>query len=116
MILRFRTGPQRRLRMWAASRKRARSTSCFVAVTGSSGKSTTVGLLSHILQAHAPTRRQMLSNTVNRLIRTLKYHQPEERFVVAELGVGGKGDMAPMANMLQPDVAIVTMVGTEHYS
>lgn len=116
MILRFRTGPQRRLRMWTASRKRERSTACFVAVTGSSGKSTTVGLLSYILRGHAPTRSQILDNTVNRLIRTLKSHRPEERFVVAELGVGGKGDMSPMANMLQPDVAIVTMIGTEHYS
>lgn len=112
----FRNGPQRRLRMWMARRKRARSMACFVAVTGSSGKSTTVGLLSHILQAHAPIRRQMLDNTLNKLIRTIQHHRPEEQFVVAELGVGGKGDMAPMANMLQPDVAIVTMVGTEHYS
>jgi UDP-N-acetylmuramoyl-tripeptide--D-alanyl-D-alanine ligase len=58
----------------------------------------------------------MLDNTLNKLIRTIQHHRPEEQFVVAELGVGGKGDMAPMANMLQPDVAIVTMVGTEHYS
>nr|WP_321511282.1 Mur ligase family protein [uncultured Celeribacter sp.] len=116
MIQRFRTGPQRRMRMRQASRARERSTACFVAVTGSSGKSTTVGLLSHILQAHAPIRRQMLNNTINSLIRTLKRHQPDERFVVAELGVGSKGNMAPMANMFRPDVAIVTMIGTEHYS
>jgi len=116
MIAQFRTGPQRRLRIWNAARKRARSEACFIAVTGSSGKSTTVGLLAHILQEHATTRRQMLDNTVNRLIQTLKSHSTEDAFVVAELGVGRKGDMAPMAQMLQPDVAIVTMVGTEHYS
>lgn len=116
LIFRFRTGPQRRFRIRNATRRRLKSTAQFIAVTGSSGKSTTVGLLAHILQAHAPTQRQMLNNTVNELIRTLKRLQPDERFVVAELGVGSKGQMAPMANMMQPNAVIVTMVGTEHYS
>lgn len=93
-----------------------RSGATFVAVTGSSGKSTTVGLLAHILEAHAPTKRQVLENTVNELIRSLNSLQGRERFVVAELGVGHVGNMKPMATMLQPDVAIVTMVGVEHYS
>jgi UDP-N-acetylmuramoyl-tripeptide--D-alanyl-D-alanine ligase len=115
-IFRFRTGPLRRFRMRNAARRRLKSTAQFIAVTGSSGKSTTVGLLAHILQVHAPTKRQMLYNTLNDLIRTLKRLQPDERFIVAELGVGGKGQMAAMANMLQPNAAIVTMVGTEHYS
>ncbi len=85
-------------------------------MTGSSGKSTTVGLLSHILEAHAPTKRQVLENTVNQLIRSLKSLKGSEDFVVAELGVGKIGDMKPMAAMFQPDIAVVTMVGTEHYS
>lgn len=115
-VLRFRTGPQRRLRAALAHRRRLRSSATFIAVTGSSGKSTTVGLLAHILEAHAPTKRQVLENTINELIRSLKRLRGGERFVVAELGVGHVGDMKPMATMLQPDVAIVTMVGVEHYS
>ncbi len=93
-----------------------RSSATFIAVTGSSGKSTTVGLLAHILEAHAPTKRQVLENTVNELIRSIKSLRDRERFVVAELGVGHVGDMRPMATMFQPDIAIVTMVGIEHYS
>jgi UDP-N-acetylmuramoyl-tripeptide--D-alanyl-D-alanine ligase len=46
----------------------------------------------------------------------LLHHREDEQFVVAELGVGDVGDMPPMANMFQPDLAIVTMIGNEHYT
>ena len=114
--LKFRTGPLRRMRVARAAKHRDRSAARFVAVTGSSGKSTTVSLLGHILAAHAPVRTQAKDNTINPLIRTLMRHRKEERFVVAELGVGAKGKMPQMANMFRPDVAVVTMVGLEHYS
>jgi UDP-N-acetylmuramoyl-tripeptide--D-alanyl-D-alanine ligase len=106
----------RRMRMHRAARKRLKSTARFIAVTGSSGKSTTVALLAHILGGHDCVRSQSVDNTINPLIRTLMQHRKKERFVVAELGVGAKGNMSPMANMLRPDMAIVTMIGIEHYS
>ncbi|WP_417247640.1 Mur ligase family protein [Celeribacter sp.] len=116
LLFKFRTGPQKRIRMRSAARRRLKSSARFVAVTGSSGKSTTAGLLSHILQAYAPTQSQVGSNTVSQLIRTLKRMSLVEHFVVTELGVSAKSKMEPMASMLCPDVAIVTMIGTEHYS
>ncbi|WP_160116018.1 Mur ligase family protein [Candidatus Halocynthiibacter alkanivorans] len=116
IVFRFRTGPLRRFRAKISANRRLKSTACFIAITGSSGKSTTAGLLSHILSVQGSVRSQILDNTINSVIRTLNRVLPKHQFVVAELGVGSKGEMAPMANMFRPEVAIVTMVGQEHYS
>lgn len=112
----LRTGSKRRRRIRRASRHRLKSSSKFIAVTGSSGKSTTTGILSHILEGHGSTRSQYGRNTINAVIRTLLHHRADEQFVVAELGVAAIGDMPPMANMFQPDLAIITMIGNEHYT
>jgi len=116
LVLAFRTGPQRRLRMRLASARRMKRGARFIAVTGSSGKSTTTTILGHLLEGSGKVRAQVLHNTVNPLIQTLLRVRRDDDFVLAELGVGGKGDMAPMANMFRPDLAIVTMIAVEHFS
>jgi len=104
------------IKKYHANIKRKTSLSKFVAVTGSSGKSTTVSLLAHIIEGTSSVKSQSLNNTIGPLIKTLRRHQKTDLFVVAELGVGGKGQMAPMAEIFKPDVAILTMIGDEHYS
>lgn len=108
--------PFREMQIRQAKRIRQKSLSKFIAVTGSSGKSTTVSLLSHIIEGYAPIKSQYMHNTIKPLIKTIRQHRQEELFVVAELGVGGKGQMAQMADIIKPDVAILTMIGDEHYS
>jgi UDP-N-acetylmuramoyl-tripeptide--D-alanyl-D-alanine ligase len=104
------------IKKYHANIKRKKSSSKFVAVTGSSGKSTTVSLLAHIIEGTSLVKSQSLQNTIGPLIKTLRRHQKKDLFVVAELGVGDKGQMAPMAEIFKPDVAILTMIGDEHYS
>lgn len=111
-----RTHQLRWLRAKAAGFKRRRSDATFVAITGSSAKSSTTAFLGHLLSGHGNVRCQVLDNTINPLIKTLDRHSPKDDFVVAELGVGAKECMRPMAEMYRPDVAIVTMIGLEHYS
>jgi UDP-N-acetylmuramoyl-tripeptide--D-alanyl-D-alanine ligase len=96
--------------------KRNRSDATFIGVTGSSAKSTTTALLAQMLSAHGAVLGQCPENTLPALIRTLRQHSRAEKYVVAELAVEHKGDMRPMAEMLDPDVVIVTRIGTEHYS
>ena len=110
------TGPLQKLRIRMLAGKRRRSRARFIAVTGSSGKSTTVHVLGAILAGHANVRAQMMRNTVPTLIRTISSLGEQDDFVIAELGVGSVGDMAPMAKLFRPDVAIVTMVGVEHFA
>ena len=114
-VSRFRLGSLRKLRVRYAAKIRARATGCFVAVTGSSAKSTTTALLVTILETQGRIQKQVLDNTINPLIKTVRRGRDAD-FVVAELGVGGIGQMAQMAGLFQPNVAVVTMVGLEHLS
>ena len=99
-----------------AKRMRDESSALRIGLTGSSGKSSTAGLLSHILRAQGRVAEQADSNLFGTLVRTLRKQAGTNDFVVAELGVAGVGQMQPMAEMLKPDVAIVTLVALEHYS
>ncbi|MCR4268469.1 Mur ligase family protein [Nitratireductor sp. ZSWI3] len=102
------------LQLARLNRRRLRAR--IVAVTGSSGKSTTVSLLSHILQSGGSVHTQVLENTLPILPHTLNSAPAGTDFLVAELGVTKVGSMAPMARLLRPHVAVVTKIGLEHYS
>ncbi|MBZ9796835.1 Mur ligase family protein [Mesorhizobium sp. ES1-4] len=108
---------RRRVRVHRARRARARSKATFIGVTGSSGKSTVTGLLGHVLAAHGPTHARFLANTMPSLLSTLYKRMKqagEVDYVVFEAGASGLDTIRPMAEMLQPDVAIITMVRLEH--
>jgi UDP-N-acetylmuramoyl-tripeptide--D-alanyl-D-alanine ligase len=46
---------------------------------------------------------------------TLTRLDPEKhRFAVIEAGIGGPGEMLPLANMIEPDVALITLVAPAH--
>lgn len=111
--LRLRLVRPLRIRMAGLTRARARGR--FVAVTGSSAKSTTTMLIAAILDDEGNVLNQVFENTINPLIRTIRRSRIAD-FVVVETGVGGKGQMSTMAGLLKPDVSVVTMVGLEHYS
>jgi UDP-N-acetylmuramoyl-tripeptide--D-alanyl-D-alanine ligase len=99
----------------AASAGRAASPATFIGVTGSSGKTTTTALLSHILRGQDTVKEQSDGNTLLSLRSTLR-RRPTERYVVAEVGLSKVGSVRQMAELLRPDVAIVTLIGLEHYS
>ncbi|MGI9523575.1 MAG: Mur ligase family protein, partial [Hyphomicrobiaceae bacterium] len=106
-------GQVRELRnQWSRQRSRAR----FLAVTGSSGKTTCAELLAFILEAHGPVISQVYGNAQVDIGKKLRRSSRSAAYAVFEAGVGGKGQMKPMARLIRPDVAIVTMVGLEHYS
>ncbi|TPJ57452.1 Mur ligase family protein [Mesorhizobium sp. B2-7-1] len=108
-----------RLRRYRAERARARSKATFIGITGSSGKSTTTSLLGHILAGHGTVHAQVLANTLKALVRTLYKRMKRAGkvdYVVFEAGAFEPGSIRPMAEMLKPDVAVVTMVRLEHFS
>ncbi|MGI9520597.1 MAG: Mur ligase family protein [Hyphomicrobiaceae bacterium] len=94
---------------------RQRSKATFIGVTGSSGKTTCAELLSFILEAHGPVISQYDWNTLQVIGKTIRRGSDQAAYAVCEAGVGEKGQMRPMARLIQPSVAIVTMVGLEHY-
>ena len=94
---------------------RSRSRATFIGVTGSSGKSTTVSLLTHILSADFKVRTQVLRNGFHNMVTTLRRLTKDDQFVVLELASGGPGQLERVARLVKPDISIVTLVALEHF-
>lgn len=109
----------KRFDAYRAKRARAKIRATIIGITGSSGKSTVTKLLGHILASHGSVHTQVLANTMNSLVRMLykRIKNPAELdYVIFEAGASGPGTLKPMADMLKPHVAVVTMVRLEHFS
>ena len=108
---------ERGLRLYQARRARARSKATFIGITGSSGKSTAGSLLGHILAGHGTVHTQVLANTMKLLVSTLYKRMKRAGkvdYVVFEAAASGPDTIRPMAELLRPNVAVVTMVRLEH--
>ncbi len=86
-----------------------------VALTGSSGKTTTKEMIGAILSQIAPTlmTRGNLNNDLGVPMMLLELSD-EHRFAVMELGANHLGEIAYTANLVRPDVAVVLNIGTAH--
>ncbi len=87
----------------------------FVAVTGSLGKTTAKEHLRTILASRARTAAT-LENQNDRfgVPRTLLRVRPWHRYAVIEIGVSGPGQMAALAGLVRPHVALLLGVGKTH--
>lgn len=83
-----------------------------IAVTGSSGKSVTVEAIRRILstQYRVHTSAEEQSGRL-RLPLTVAKLKPEHNIIVIELGAQRPGEIAEMADTLQPQTGVVTHVG-----
>lgn len=100
---------------WRAIYARKRSPATFIAVTGSSGKTTTAALIAHILSGVAPVRSQVGTNVYRAHVRSLQ-HAPDDGYFVSETGSSGPGTLQPVLNVVRPTVGVVTLVALEHKS
>lgn len=86
-----------------------------VAVTGSSGKTTTKEMLASILSGTAPgLKTEGNFNNLVGLPLTLFRLAPEHRWAVLEMGMSARGEIARLAEIALPDVGIITNVGPAH--
>ncbi|SFV39086.1 Mur ligase family protein [Hyphomicrobium facile] len=85
-----------------------------IAVTGSSGKTTTVALLAHILSEKGSVRSQFVANQFRDAVHTLRRLRRRDAFVVLEQGTEAPGQLPKAAELIKPDIAIVTLVAIEH--
>lgn len=98
-----------------ASAVRARSDACVVGITGSNGKTTVKTLTASILALHGPTHwTQGNFNNEIGLPLTLLALPPDTRHVVLEMGAGKPGDIAYLAGIARPQVALVNNVAPAH--
>lgn len=98
------------LAMGAAAR--AQMTACFLGVTGSAGKTTTVAMLAHALANFGKVGMARESaNLPLGIAWNLASLPADADYVVMEMAVG---DMARNTRLVRPDVAVFTNVGPAH--
>jgi UDP-N-acetylmuramoyl-tripeptide--D-alanyl-D-alanine ligase len=86
-----------------------------VAITGSTGKTSTKELIASVLEASGPTLKTEgnLNNEVGVPLTLLRLG-PEHRYAAIECGMNHLGEIARLASLADPDVGIVTNVGPVH--
>jgi UDP-N-acetylmuramoyl-tripeptide--D-alanyl-D-alanine ligase len=98
-----------------AAEVRRRSSAGVVGITGSTGKTSTKDILAALLaQVRTTVASPANYNTEIGLPLTLGLIQPETEVVVCELAMRGMGQIAYLAEICRPDVAVITGVGPAH--
>ena len=106
--------PVQALGLLAAS-VRAEMDATVVAITGSSGKTSTKDMIAAVLAAAGSTVSPVGSfNTEVGLPLTILGAKQDTEFLVLEMGMRGLGHIAYLADIAEPDIAVVTNVGSAH--
>jgi UDP-N-acetylmuramoyl-tripeptide--D-alanyl-D-alanine ligase len=95
---------------------RARLACPVIAVTGSCGKTTVKEMIGQILVAagHKGRTPQASFNNHIGVPLTLLAAEPQDEFVLCELGTNAPGEIAHLAGIARPTVAVVTLVAPVH--
>ncbi len=95
-------------------RRRALDPIC-IGLTGSVGKTTTKEILARFLGEFGPAlaSSKNFNNDIG-VPLTLLDLRPEHRFAVLEMGMRGRGEIARLADCAEPNVGLITCIGTSH--
>ena len=86
-----------------------------IALTGSSGKTSTKHLLSSSLKTYGATHStQGNNNNIIGLALTLSRLNPNYKYCVLELGINNVGEMEELTKLALPDIALITNVTNSH--
>ncbi len=97
---------QKYLQMFAVKR---------IALTGSTGKTTTKELIAGILTDFAPTlKTEANENNLIGVCKTILRILPQHQYAVWELGTNHFGEIAAMADVINPDYGIILNIGPSH--
>jgi len=86
-----------------------------VAVTGSNGKTTTKRMIDHVLSGVVPGRSspQSFNNHVG-VPLTILSACPWDQYLIVEIGTNAPGEVAALAGIADPHVAVITSIGEAH--
>lgn len=98
-----------------ASFWRSRVAPRVVALSGSSGKTTTKEMLAHIIRGALPSiATEGNKNNLVGLPMTLNRLEETHRVAVVELGMNHPGELERLTEIADPDIAIITNIGNAH--
>jgi UDP-N-acetylmuramoyl-tripeptide--D-alanyl-D-alanine ligase len=94
---------------------RARFQGKVVGVTGSVGKTSTKEMLRHVLGVQGKVHAAEKSFNNHWGVPLTLARMPEDaEYAVIEIGMNHPGEIAPLAKLAQPDVAVITIVAPAH--
>ena len=88
-----------------------------VGITGSAGKTSTKELLALLLGGEGAgvlATEGNLNNQIGVALTLCRLDPASHRFAVVEAGISAPGDMRSLAEMIDPDIVLVTLVGPAH--
>ena len=88
-----------------------------VGISGSAGKTSTKELLALLLGGEAGGVLATAGNLNNHLgvpLTLTRLDPATHKFAVIEAGISAPGDMKPLATMIEPDLAVITLVAAAH--
>lgn len=106
---------RRALLQLAAAYRQTLTRTAVIAICGSNGKTTTVRLLDSVLSTtlKGSASQKSFNNSIG-VPLTILAAQPSDHYLIAEVGTNAKGEIAALAKVLQPDLAVITSIGREH--
>lgn len=98
-----------------AKASRERTKAKIIAVTGSSGKTSTKEMLKIALTSvgRTHTTKGNFNNDIGMPL-TLALMPKDTKFAVIEMGMNHKGELSALTQLSKPDVTMITMVGAAH--
>jgi UDP-N-acetylmuramoyl-tripeptide--D-alanyl-D-alanine ligase len=88
-----------------------------IGISGSAGKTSTKNLLALLLGGEAGGVLATEGNLNNHLgvpLTLTRLDPAAHKFAVIEAGISAPGEMKPLADMIEPDVALITLVAAAH--
>lgn len=88
---------------------------CIIAVCGSNGKTTTVRMLDAVLSQGLCGRASQKSfNNDIGVPLTILSAAADDEYLICEVGTNAPGEIAALAAIVRPDIAVITNIGREH--
>lgn len=106
---------RRALGQLASAHRDTLTNTTVIAITGSAGKTTTKHLLGAVLRAAmiGQCAKKSFNNDIGVPLSILEA-RPDDRFLVLEVGTNARGEIAALAALARPDIAIITSIGRAH--
>lgn len=94
---------------------REQNAATVIGVVGSNGKTTTKAMIDGVLSARRRGRAAVKSfNNDVGVPLTLLSAESSDEYLVVEIGTNAPGEVAALADIARPDIAVLTSIGEEH--